>query len=169
MLVALPNVAQAHITNSTGSFSSGLTHPVVGLDHMAAMVAVGIIGARIGRHAVWKLPTTFVGSMIVGALLGMLKVPVPLVEGMITASVLVLGIFIFSFKTIPEKMILAAVAFFALFHGHAHGSEMAMTPRFVIGFVLSTSFLHVTGILIGQFANRMGVARKKPAPLHLVQ
>lgn len=131
---------------------SGLLHPVLGFDHLVAMVAVGLWGAQLGRPAIWLLPVTFPLIMACGALLGIAGVPVPFVEYGIAVSALVLGAMV-ALRLRPPLWIAATlVGAFGVFHGHAHGIEIpgAVNPlSYGVGFVVSTGCLHLLGILIG--------------------
>ena len=144
-----------------GGILSGFLHPLLGLDHLLAMLAVGLLSAQIGGRAIWTVPTTFVGVMGLGALLGILGMPLPLVEYGITGSVLILGLAILFGKDIPEWAAMVTVAIFALFHGHAHGAELpaitntiGLILAYIFGFLVATAGLHVVGALIGIQANR---------------
>ena len=144
-----------------GGILSGFLHPLLGLDHLLAMLAVGLLSAQIGGRAIWTVPTTFVGVMGLGALLGILGMPLPLVEYGITGSVLILGLAILFGKDIPEWAAMVTVAIFALFHGHAHGAELpaitntiGLILAYILGFLVATAGLHVVGALIGIQANR---------------
>ena len=144
-----------------GGILSGFLHPLLGLDHLLAMLAVGILSAQIGGRALWTVPATFVGVMALGAFLGIFGLSLPLVEYGITFSVLVLGIAIVFGSSIPEWAALIAVAFFALFHGNAHGTEIpditntiGLLVAYILGFLIATAGLHVIGALIGLLASR---------------
>ena len=106
-----------------GGILTGFLHPILGLDHLLAMVAVGFLSAQMGGRAIWTIPVAFVGVMLLGGVMGILGVPVPLVEYGITGSVLVLGLAILVNRGIPEWVAIAFVGIFAFFHGHAHGTE----------------------------------------------
>lgn len=145
-----------------GGILSGFLHPILGLDHLLAMLAVGILSAQIGGRALWTVPATFVGTMAVGALLGIAGVAMPLVEYGITASVLILGVAILFGNRMPEWVALVAVAFFALFHGNAHGTEIpeitntiGLLIAYIVGFLVATAGLHVVGALIGILVSRL--------------
>lgn len=145
-----------------GGILSGFLHPLLGLDHLLAMLAVGILSAQIGGRALWTVPATFVGTMAVGALLGIAGIEVPFVEYGITFSVLILGIAILFGNRIPEWAALVAVAFFALFHGNAHGAEIpevtntiGLLIAYILGFLVATAGLHVVGALIGILVSRL--------------
>lgn len=136
----------------TGGLVSGLLHPVLGFDHLVAMVAVGLWGAQLRQPAIWVLPVAFPVAMAFGALLGLAGVPVPAVEYGIAASALALGLAVAFAVRPPLAVALAVVAVFAIFHGHAHGTEVpdAANPlAYGVGFVISTGLLHLTGIVIG--------------------
>lgn len=145
-----------------GGILSGFLHPLLGLDHLLAMLAVGILSAQIGGRALWTVPATFVGTMGIGALLGIAGVAMPFVEYGITFSVLILGIAILFGNSIPEWVALLVVAFFALFHGNAHGTEIpeitntvGLLVAYIVGFLVATAGLHVVGALIGILASRL--------------
>jgi urease accessory protein len=149
-LVATP--AQAHIGLGTGAgFASGLAHPFLGLDHLLAMVSVGLWAGFTGGRATWLWPLAFVGTMAAAALMGMLGAPLPLVEPGILASVLVLGALLGAAARTPAGVGAGVVAFFALFHGHAHGTEAPAAAAgllYVAGFALATAALHAAGVWI---------------------
>ena len=137
-----------------GGFISGLTHPLFGFDHVVAMIAVGLWGAFLGSPALWILPVVFPVVMAFGGALGVLGVAVPLVETGIAASAVVLGLMVA--LALRPKIAIAAVIVgaFAIFHGHAHGTELpeAASPlAYSIGFVISTGLLHLAGIGFGHF------------------
>ena len=135
-----------------GGFASGFMHPLTGVDHILAMVAVGIWGAQLGAPAIWALPIAFPLVMSVGGAMGVRGVPLPGVEIGIAASALLLGLMIFS-ESRPSLVVAALlVSFFAVFHGYAHGTELprAANPlAYGVGFVLATGLLHVSGITMG--------------------
>ncbi len=144
-----------------GGILSGFLHPILGLDHLLAMVAVGFLSAQMGGRAIWTVPVAFVGAMLFGGILGILGVPVPLVEYGITGSVLILGVAILVNRGIPEWVAMVLVAIFAFFHGHAHGTELpeltetvGLIIAYVAGFLIATAGLHVIGALIGIMADR---------------
>lgn len=146
----IPEYSFAHSAESTG-FVSGFLHPILGLDHLVAMVAVGILGALIGGRAVWLLPVCFPLVMALGGVLGIKGVPLPYAETLIAASAVAFGILIVIFRKISVVPAALIVAFFAIFHGHAHGVELpeAMSPvEYCVGFIVGTGLLHTAGILI---------------------
>jgi urease accessory protein len=150
--------AFAHEGGGTlGGFASGFTHPLYGLDHMLAMLAVGIWGAQIGGRSVWTMPVAFPLIMAVGGFFGAMGVPFPFVELGIVLSVIGLGLAV-AFALKPKEWIgVVAVGFFALFHGHAHGTELpaaADAVSYGVGFVVSTGLIHLAGIGIGFLANK---------------
>jgi urease accessory protein len=133
-------------------FLAGLLHPVTGLDHLLAMVAVGIWGAFLGRPLIWQLPVVFPLVMVIGGVLGIAGIPVPFVETGIALSVVVLGAAIALRWGAAAMAAVAIIAVFAVFHGHAHGTELpqaAVPQSYAAGFVLSTGLLHVAGIALG--------------------
>ena len=135
-----------------GGLVSGLLHPVFGLDHLLAMVAVGLWGAQLGMPAIYLLPITFPVVMAVGGLLGVVGMPLPYIEVGIALSALALGALVAANVRPPLWIAATLVGLFAVFHGHVHGTEMpnAVNPlAYGIGFVTSTGLLHLTGILIG--------------------
>ncbi|MBO6835191.1 MAG: HupE/UreJ family protein [Alphaproteobacteria bacterium] len=136
-----------------GGFISGLTHPIFGLDHVIAMVAVGLWGVFLGRPALFILPIVFPLIMAFGGAMGVLGIPVPAVEAGIAASAVVLGLLIAFAVKAPLPLAAAIVGVFAIFHGHAHGTELpesASAATYSIGFVLSTGMLHLVGIGLGE-------------------
>ncbi|MEO0996359.1 MAG: HupE/UreJ family protein [Pseudomonadota bacterium] len=152
-LLALSPLAVAHAERGVaGGLLSGLLHPVLGFDHLVAMVAVGLWGAQLGRPAVWILPIAFPVVMALGALLGLANVPLPAVEFGIAASAIALGALVALRARPPLAIAAVVVAVFALFHGHAHGTEVpgAVNPlAYGVGFVTATGLLHLAGIGIG--------------------
>lgn len=144
-----------------GGIISGFLHPLLGLDHLLAMLAVGLLSAEIGGRAIWTVPAAFVGTMAIGSLLGIAGLPLPLVEYGITGSVIILGAAIIAGNRLSELAGILIVAVFALFHGHAHGAELpALTDTiglmiaYIAGFLIATAGLHVVGALIGIMAGR---------------
>jgi urease accessory protein len=151
-VIALPSAAAAHAGGSAAGLLSGLLHPVSGLDHVLAMVAVGIWGAQLGAPAIWILPVTFPMVMALGGMLGLLGVGVPGVELGIGISALLLGIVVAREVRPPLGSAAALVGFFAIFHGYAHGTELPAGQNgllYSIGFVAATGSLHACGIGLG--------------------
>lgn len=134
-----------------GSIAAGFSHPLLGLDHILAMVAVGLWGAMQGGRAVWLVPTAFIGTMALGFTAAIAGMPLPFVEPVILASVIFIGMAIALALPIPSSAVAAMVGFFAFFHGHAHGDEMggAGAWEFAIGFIVATAALHAAGIGAG--------------------
>jgi urease accessory protein len=136
-----------------GGLTAGLLHPFSGLDHLLAMVAVGLWAAQQKQPgAIWKIPLAFVATMLVGGVLGHAGLALPHIEAGIAASVLVLGLLVAFTLRLPTAAAMALVSAFALFHGYAHGAEMPMSASlgaFAIGFALSTATLHGIGMTIG--------------------
>ena len=142
-----------------GGFASGFSHPLGGLDHMLAMVAVGIWGAFLGRPLIWALPVAFPLIMVVGGVAGIMNMPLPYVETGIAASVIGLGLAIALAWRAPAAAAVAVVSVFALFHGYAHGKELpeaAAPEAFAAGFVVATGLLHLAGIGLGLLIGMRG-------------
>ncbi len=143
-----------HVTPGSGAIE-GFLHPILGVDHLLAMVTVGLLSAQLGGRAIWTVPLTFVVTMAVGAGLGILGVQIPLVEFGIAASVVVLGLALLLKAKLPELLAMVFVALFAVFHGWAHGAELPVMDNtitaiaYIVGFLVSTAGLHVVGALIG--------------------
>lgn len=151
-LVLLPGVANAHTFKGETGFVSGIFHPVMGFDHLLAMLSVGIISAQIGGRAIWTVPLTFVTVMALGGFLGMQNIPIPGVEYGIALSVLILGLVVARGKRVHPVVAFIGVAFFAIFHGHAHGAEMPeMADPFIfsVGFLIGTAAIHIAGVMVG--------------------
>jgi urease accessory protein len=147
---ALAHVEGGHVGD--GGLLTGLYHPISGLDHVVAMVAVGLWGAQLGAPALWLLPVAFPLVMALGGLAGVLGVPLPGVEAGIALSGVVLGIMVALALRPPLWLALALVAVFAVLHGHAHGTELpayGVPILYAAGFVMATGLLHLAGILIG--------------------
>jgi urease accessory protein len=158
LVVALAALALAHPALAheqvgvAGGLASGLLHPLTGMDHLIAMVAVGIWGAQLGAPAIWVLPITFPLVMAFGGVLGVLHVALPMPEAAIALSALVLGAAVAIRLRLPFAAAAVVVAVFAVFHGHAHGTELpgsANPLAYGAGFVVATGLLHLCGILIG--------------------
>ena len=135
-----------------GGFASGFTHPLFGWDHLVAMVAVGLWGAFLGAPAIWLLPVVFPMVMAFGGSLGVLGVPLPAVETGIAASAAVLGTMVALAVRPPLWVAALIVGAFAIFHGHAHGTELPQAANalaYSLGFVIATGLLHLSGIGLG--------------------
>ena len=165
LLLGFPLPLLAHDIMGKVGFYDGLSHPVLGLDHLLAMISVGIISAQIGGRAIWTVPSIFVILMTIGGLFGFLLIVQEFyfVEIGIVFSVILLGIGISIINKIPTKLILIFVAAFGLFHGVAHGLEVpaAVSPiLFVLGFIIGTTTLHLLGVVIGYLSikNKISLA-----------
>ncbi len=147
-----PTLAFAHPGIGAHGFLHGFAHPIGGIDHILAMVAVGMFAANLGGRALWAVPLSFMGFMLVGGALGMFGVSLPFVEIGIALSIVVLGIAVAVKANWPVAAAMAMVGLFAIFHGHAHGTEMpldASGATYALGFVAATGLLHLAGIGIG--------------------
>ena len=157
-LVLLPTLANAHAADGMAAgLVSGILHPLLGLDHLIAMVAVGLWGAQLGRPLVFALPVAFPLMMAVGGIMGLANVPIIAVETGIALSALILGLAIALAFRAPVWLAVLIVALFAVFHGYAHGQELptAASPiAYGIGFMVSTGLLHLVGIVIGLLNER---------------
>ena len=165
-LVFASRSASAHLVDgsATGGFAGGFAHPLFGLDHVVAMIAVGLWGAFLGPPAIWLLPITFPMVMALGGAIAILGVPVPAVEIGIAVSAIVLGGMIALAARPPLAIAVLVVGAFAIFHGHAHGAELPPgtdAVAFSVGFVMATGLLHLAGITFGLLtrwpAGRIGV------------
>ena len=158
-LVVLAPCAAAHPGHGHGiGFAAGLAHPFSGIDHVLAMVAVGLLAVQIGQRAIWLLPSAFIALMVAGGLLNLAGVHVPLVDQAIIASVLILGLLIAGSAKLPLVMSASLVGAFAIFHGYAHAGEMAagQSPTtYAAGFVIASAVLHGVGISAGLSAQRL--------------
>ncbi len=153
-LLAVPSSALAHADGGGGSsFSTGFTHPLHGLDHLLAMVTVGLLSARMDAKRMWTLPCAFVGMMAAGGLLGLVWASEGLtaIEWGISLSVLVFGLFVALAPKVNVILGNVVVAVFAICHGHAHVAEMgnASVLTYFAGMLLATGCLHVAGLVIG--------------------
>jgi urease accessory protein len=157
-MTLLPRIAFAHTEKGAAAgFVAGFHHPLSGWDHILAMVAVGLWGAQLGAPAIWVLPVTFPMMMAFGGFLGLVGIPLPGVEFGIALSAIVLGLAV-TFEWKPRiAAAMAIVAVFAIFHGYAHGSELApgaSALAYSLGFVVGTGCLHGVGIAIGLLHER---------------
>ena len=146
--------ASAHILEGdvAAVFISGFEHPISGLDHIVAMVSVGLWGAQLGAPAIWLLPVTFPMVMAFGGMLGLMGVPLPYTEIGIAVSAIGLGAVVAAEARPPLWVAAVMVGFFAIFHGHSHGTEIPPDENGVlysVGFVIATGLLHLAGIGIG--------------------
>lgn len=154
LLLVISPTLFAHAGHGESGLLAGATHPVHGLDHLLAMVAVGLMGVRCAagatgnRHALWQVPAAFMGSMVIGGMLAVAGVPLPMAEWGIALSVLVFGVLV-ALGTAPRTWVACVVAgLFAVLHGHAHVAEMeggALTA-YMGGFLATTALLHAVGV-----------------------
>ena len=158
LLILMPEIALAHAPEGAGGgFVTGFLHPIMGVDHLVAMVAVGLWGAFLGERALWILPIVFPSIMAVGAAFGIVGLEIPLVEFVIALSGVVLGALIALRVRAPLAIAMVLVGIFAIFHGYAHGVEMPeqiSAITYSAGFVIGTGLLHLAGVAIG-FATRL--------------
>jgi urease accessory protein len=149
----LPSLALAHAdAGGAHGFMHGFGHPIGGLDHILAMLAVGLWAAQLGKRAMWAVPCTFVAVMVLGGVLGFSGIAIPFVEAGILASIFVLGVLIAAAVKAPLAVSSLVVATFAVFHGHAHGTEMPTSigaASYAAGFALATALLHLAGMGLG--------------------
>lgn len=161
-LALLPGLAQAHPGHDVSGLAAGITHPLMGMDHLLAMVAVGLCGAKLGGVARWLLPLLFVSVMLLGGALAMAGVHLPGVELGIVGSVIVLGALLVVVQRGQTAPVALLVAGFALFHGHAHGAEMpaaAGALSYALGFAVATAVLHAAGLFGGLWLQERKAAR----------
>ncbi|MCE4222178.1 HupE/UreJ family protein [Methylobacterium sp. C25] len=167
LLAGMSTGALAHPGHDDGhGLAAGVLHPLLGADHVLAMVAVGLIGALRGGRAVWALPATFLGMMVAGAGFGLLGVPLPYAEGAILASVVLFGLLAISSRRLPTVLLAGLIGAFAVFHGYAHVVEMpenSSAVLFGLGFLAATAFLHAVGVAIGVFTSRTILGAKRTA------
>jgi urease accessory protein len=153
LTLTLPSVAAAHVVRGEAvGFFSGFKHPISGLDHIVAMVAVGLWGAQLGRPAIWLLPVTFPLVMAFGGFLGLIGVHLPGSEIAIALSGVCLGAAVLAEFRPPLWVAAVLVGVFGLFHGYAHGAELPPGDNallYSLGFVLATGLLHASGIALG--------------------
>jgi urease accessory protein len=163
--VLLTTTAQAHTFGASGGgLAQGFAHPFLGLDHLLAMLAVGLWAAQLGGRARWAIPATFVAMMAAGGLLALSGVALPGVETGIAVSVLVLGLLITTAARLPTVVGVMVVGAFALFHGHAHGTELPMQASefgYGIGMLAASALLHGVGLGLGGMAQRGGVVAER--------
>ena len=141
------------MAQNSGGFLFGLLHPILGLEHLTAMVLVGILSVQVGGVAIWAVPTAFMLVMSVGGLVGLAGSPAPYVESLVALSVFWIGLVIALRARPPLWLAIAIVGFFAFFHGHAHGYGLQFVPepaRYVGGFMLATGALHLIGLGLGE-------------------
>ncbi|MCO5065335.1 MAG: HupE/UreJ family protein [Rhizobiaceae bacterium] len=157
--LTLSTPAFAHLNPAEhGSFAAGFSHPLFGLDHILAMVGVGLWASLLGGRAIWLVPTAFVCTMMIGFAASFTSIGLPFVEPTIAASVVVLGLLAMVALQVPTVAGMAMVGFFAFFHGYAHGGELgeAGALPFMIGFAIATAVLHAAGVGFGLLMGRGG-------------
>ncbi|SFP23278.1 urease accessory protein [Mesorhizobium sp. NFR06] len=152
MAVLMPSLAFAHSGGfHVHGFLSGLQHPLAGMDHLLAMLSVGIIAARTGGRAVILVPACFVAAMVAGAMLGIAGIGLPSLESGIALSLVAFGAMVALARPMPFAFAASLATLFGLFHGNAHGLEIPETVdgmAYAIGFLAITSALHATGMLV---------------------
>jgi len=167
-LIALPALAlaactaHAHPGSHASGLSGGLLHPLLGPDHLLAMVCVGVVSMQLGGSSVWRVPAAFVLAMLVGGAAGLLAPGAYFAEAGIALSLVALGAAIALRQSMPQALVMACVGAFGFCHGYAHGVEIpeAASPWvYTLGFVLSTTLLHVAGVGLGWMGAR-GVAAR---------
>ena len=155
--LATPAFAHTGVGAHSHGFAAGFLHPLMGLDHMLAMLGVGIWAAQLGQRATWLVPAAFVAVMIAGAGLALSGIAMPMVEFGIAGSVLVIGTLIALGTRLPVGVAMSLVGLFALFHGHAHGTELpgfAHPAAYGAGIVAATALLHAGGVGIASVVRR---------------
>ncbi|HRK18105.1 MAG TPA: HupE/UreJ family protein [Hyphomicrobiaceae bacterium] len=158
----LPSAAFAHTGHpEQANFLAGLLHPFLGLDHLTAMVAVGVWSHLTRAGRVWLMPAVFVGAMIAGAGVAAYGIEIPAIEALILASLVAVGLAILFRIAAPTLLGGGAIALFAIAHGYAHGAEAPAGGGigYMAGFSVATALLHVSGIALAWIVSRT------PAPL----
>ncbi len=163
-IVLLPGLALAHTgihagLGTTSGFAAGFLHPFMGIDHILAMTMVGLFAWQLGGRAIWLVPASFVSLMALGGALGVAGIHVPFVEAGIALSIVVLGGIVACKIRTPTAIAMGLVGLFAIFHGHAHGTEMPMNAGgmfYGVGFMLATALLHGLGLSMGFLIGRIG-------------
>lgn len=154
----LPSLSLAEGYQDASGFMTGFTHPILGFDHLLAMLSVGILSALLGGRAIWTVPLAFVIFMLIGGIMGLNHLPIFSVELCIALSVLFLGLAIAFDSNLPIWLALAAVGFFAIFHGYAHGTEIPFLVKpenYVSGFIAGTTLIHLAGVGIGVITEKL--------------
>jgi urease accessory protein len=165
----LPSLSFCHAESDAAGFMSGFKHPLLGMDHLLAMLGVGVVSARIGGRYIWIVPGIFVAFMILGGIIGATGIGFPMTEIGIAISVIMIGLNI-GFNTVKNApiraLIMGFVAFFGTLHGHAHGVEMpgsASPIYYSFGFATCTCLIHLLGVYIGQIPEDNPKLEKLPA------
>lgn len=163
LAMGIPSLAHAHIgMGEANGFLHGFGHPFTGLDHLCAMIAVGLWAAQTGGRALWAVPLAFVSVMVFGGVFGMAEIHLPLFEAGIVISMLMLGVFVAAAVRLPLAASILMVGLFALCHGYAHGAEMptsASAVGYAGGFAFATALLHVAGIGLGVGIEKIASAK----------
>lgn len=159
LVFAVPSAAYAHTgAGDTHGFIHGLMHPISGVDHILAMVAVGLFAAHLGGRALWLVPASFVTVMAFAGVAGAAGIPIPFVETGIALSVIALGLMVAFEIQLPTAAAMVLVGFFAIFHGHAHGAELpegSSGLAYGAGFMMATASLHALGVGMGILLGRL--------------
>ncbi|NBJ13780.1 HupE/UreJ family protein [Microvirga arsenatis] len=162
VVTAMPALAHTGIHSASG-LVDGLAHPFGGLDHVLAMVAVGLFAAVLGERALWAVPATFASMMLVGGVMGVMGIGIPAIEAGIALSVVILGAILAARIRCRISVAMMLTGAFAIFHGYAHGAEMpteAAAALYCLGFVSATGLLHGTGLVLGHaFGKRQMIHR----------
>ncbi|HEX2151968.1 MAG TPA: HupE/UreJ family protein [Stellaceae bacterium] len=162
LLTLAATAAEAHTgIGAAAGLAHGFAHPLGGIDHVLAMVTIGVFAAQLGRRALWLVPLSFIAVMTAGATVGMAGIGMPLVEIGMGLSVVILGLCVAGGYRMPVSAAMVMAGMFALFHGHEHGAampEVLSGLQYAGGFVLATAMLHAVGIAIGRAAGKLGDA-----------
>lgn len=152
-IVTMTDAAFAHTGHAASGLVAGLAHPMAGLDHLLAMLAVGVWAAMQPASRAWAGPAVFIAMLAAGALLGLGAVALPFVEPGILASVVLFGLLIVAGRTLPASVGLVSIGAFALLHGHAHGTEaVGAVAGYMAGFMAASALLHLGGYVLGRTA-----------------
>ncbi len=157
LLLTAPALAHTGHEHGDSALLAGFTHPIFGLDHLLAMVAVGLLAVRASRRqAVWMLPASFVGMMILGGIMALAAMPMPGAEAGISISVIAIGMAVAALPAVPVAAAAVVLGLFAIVHGHAHVVEMSghSAPLYLLGMTLGTAMLHTVGIGVGAAITR---------------
>lgn len=163
-LTIASNAAWAHPgSDHLHGFAEGLAHPLTGIDHVLAMLAVGLLAAQLGGRAIWTTPLSFLGMMLCGGILGLTGASLPFSKVGIAAAVVVFGLTLSLGIGLSRLTAAALVGVFAVFHGYGHGIEMpgsAISLLYAIGFLATSGLLHLGGIVLGLTARRAAIANR---------
>lgn len=160
-LLSLPLIILTHeiLPGETGAIE-GFVRPLITVQHLLAMIAIGVLAAKIGGRAIWTVPLTFIGVLIIGSVAGAAGGANDLVQYGVAISLLLLGLGLLIQQRIPEALALVIAVVFALFHGYAHGEAIrpeqtvVFLVAYILGFLMSTAGLQVIGTLVGFIALR---------------